>query len=558
MAEDADGSRRRPGRPACSRTRCRSARCAIATRSSSSRRPSRWIPPRRTSTRFLRLRSDLGGGDPPDLLQEGAFGPTSRESHCSQALHARSGAPRFSAVSFPTVQTSDGRLLFSPTDLNGFLSCEHLTTLQLAVARGELKKPFRPNLHADLIQRKGEEHEAAYLARLRAEGASIAEIDFDDRDWERAARETERGHPRRRRRRLPGRPHRRHLARVRGLHRAPPRRLGYEVVDTKLARLAKPQHVLQLCFYTEQLARIQGRAARGHARRHRASASASPSGPTTSSPTTAGSGSGFSTRSSGGGRPTRTRSTSAGSATSSRSARSGGPRTTTSRSSPACRGSRSSGSTAAGITTLEALAEADPTTKVRSMRATTFEGLNLQARLQLHHRAHRRARDRPPPRGARPRLRAAARAEPGRRLARPRGRPVVRAGARARVPDRLDRARRGRRAALRAHLGARPRGREGGLRAVRRPRRRAPPALPRPARLPLRAVRAHRALAAHGRARHARGRDRRPAPRRGARRPLPRDEAGAARVGAELLDQGGREALRLRADGRGRRAGASR
>ena len=42
--------------------------------------------------------------------------------------------------------------------------------------------------------------------------------------------------------------------------------------------------------------------------------------------------------------------------------------------------------TAAGITTLEALAEADPATKVRSMRAATFEGLNHQARLQLHRR----------------------------------------------------------------------------------------------------------------------------------------------------------------------------
>ncbi len=32
----------------------------------------------------------------------------------------------------------------------------------------------------------------------------------------------------------------------------------YEAVDTKLARHAKPAHVLQLCFYSEQLARIQG------------------------------------------------------------------------------------------------------------------------------------------------------------------------------------------------------------------------------------------------------------------------------------------------------------
>ena len=33
---------------------------------------------------------------------------------------------------------------------------------------------------------------------------------------------------------------------------------GYEVVDTKLARHAKPAYILQLCFYTEQVARIQG------------------------------------------------------------------------------------------------------------------------------------------------------------------------------------------------------------------------------------------------------------------------------------------------------------
>lgn len=83
---------------------------------------------------------------------------TSRESLCSQALHARSGAPRFSAASFPTVQKSEGRLLLSPTDLNAFLACEHLTTLQLAVSRGELDKPWRHNPHADLIRQQGDEH----------------------------------------------------------------------------------------------------------------------------------------------------------------------------------------------------------------------------------------------------------------------------------------------------------------------------------------------------------------------------------------------------------------
>src|SRR5688572_16989532 len=73
------------------------------------------------------------------------------------------------------MQRTDGRLIFSPSDLNAFLACPHLTTLQLAVARGEFKKPYRLNLHADLIRRKGEEHERRYLEDLRAKGKRIAE-----------------------------------------------------------------------------------------------------------------------------------------------------------------------------------------------------------------------------------------------------------------------------------------------------------------------------------------------------------------------------------------------
>ena len=34
---------------------------------------------------------------------------------------------------------------------------------------------------------------------------------------------------------------------------------AYEAADTKLARHAKPSYVLQLCFYSEQVGRIQGR-----------------------------------------------------------------------------------------------------------------------------------------------------------------------------------------------------------------------------------------------------------------------------------------------------------
>ena len=67
-----------------------------------------------------------------------------------------------------------------------------LETLSLQVARGELLKPKLENEQAELVFRKGREHEAAYLARLRAEGKSVTEISLEpDFDWERAARETE-------------------------------------------------------------------------------------------------------------------------------------------------------------------------------------------------------------------------------------------------------------------------------------------------------------------------------------------------------------------------------
>ena len=44
---------------------------------------------------------------------------------------------------------------------------------------------------------------------------------------------------------------------------------SYEAWDTKLARHPKPYFILQLCLYTEQLARMQGVDARSDARRAR-------------------------------------------------------------------------------------------------------------------------------------------------------------------------------------------------------------------------------------------------------------------------------------------------
>ena len=61
--------------------------------------------------------------------------------------------------------------LLSPSDVTAFLACEHLTTLSLAHARGEIERPEVENEQAELIFRKGLEHERAYLESLREQGS---------------------------------------------------------------------------------------------------------------------------------------------------------------------------------------------------------------------------------------------------------------------------------------------------------------------------------------------------------------------------------------------------
>ena len=158
------------------------------------------------------------------------------------------------------MHVSADRLHLSPSDVTAFLACEHLTTLSLALARGELERPEVENEQAELIFRKGIEHERAYLESLRADGLTVLEIDDPRGDYEGAARTTA------------------DAIRVgesdviyqgvladdgwRGvadfLLRQPDG--TYEALDTKLAHSAKPAYILQLLFYNEQLARIQGHA----------------------------------------------------------------------------------------------------------------------------------------------------------------------------------------------------------------------------------------------------------------------------------------------------------
>jgi predicted RecB family nuclease len=162
------------------------------------------------------------------------------------------------------MRMDDGRLIHSATDLINFVECSHLTYIDLEVAQGKLDiAPTRTD-SGDLVASKGDEHEAAHLETLRAQGKQIVTVDPDRSvDLEAACRRTVEAM--------------REGAEVIFqsafsdgtwvgyadlLERVErPSDLGpwsYEVADTKLARKVKPYFLLQLCFYTDLLTQIQG------------------------------------------------------------------------------------------------------------------------------------------------------------------------------------------------------------------------------------------------------------------------------------------------------------
>src|SRR6266550_7874135 len=164
------------------------------------------------------------------------------------------------------MQFLDGRLIVSPSDLTGFLECEHLTQQELAAARGEIERPERKDPELEVLTRRGLEHEARHLASLRSSHQRVVEFPFP---YGTIAGLTE--------------AHNQTVAAMReGVHVIyqgtffdgrwrchpdfllridRPSELGaysYEVADAKLARKAKAAAVLQCCVYAEQVAAVQG------------------------------------------------------------------------------------------------------------------------------------------------------------------------------------------------------------------------------------------------------------------------------------------------------------
>ena len=153
------------------------------------------------------------------------------------------------------------RTLYSATDLMRFMGCAHATRLDLARLHGTGLEPRADSADAALLQAKGDAHEAAHLARLKAAGKQVVEIARGDlaSDAE-ATREAL----------AAGAEVVFQGAFLSGnwggwsdfLERvARPSALGnfsYEVADTKLKRTAQPKHVLQLALYSDLLAEVQG------------------------------------------------------------------------------------------------------------------------------------------------------------------------------------------------------------------------------------------------------------------------------------------------------------
>ena len=169
------------------------------------------------------------------------------------------------------MQRIDGRFIFSASDLNNALECDHLTQLEALAARRELTRP-EPSETAALLARKGDEHELRQLDRFRAEyGAALVTFPAQSgHSFEQLAQAQERTVAAM----ATGAPliyqgtffDGTFLGRTDFLRRVEQPSAhwpwSYEVIDVKLALIPKPYYLVQLAHYSAHLAAIQGRAPR--------------------------------------------------------------------------------------------------------------------------------------------------------------------------------------------------------------------------------------------------------------------------------------------------------
>jgi uncharacterized protein len=160
------------------------------------------------------------------------------------------------------------QLVFSATDLVDYFFCEHLTQLELARANGLIERPVRDEAAAEVLRKRGTQHENRYLQYLLDSGRDVAVLPRPSTNNLDSIAEA-------------------HAKTVRAMRAGTdviyqaalfdgrwlgfadfllrvdmPSALGpfsYEVADTKLARIVKASALVQMCNYAEHLKRIQGR-----------------------------------------------------------------------------------------------------------------------------------------------------------------------------------------------------------------------------------------------------------------------------------------------------------
>ena len=160
------------------------------------------------------------------------------------------------------MRIENGTSRLSASDLANHLGCRHLTILDLAAAKGEVRPPRWRDPALEILQQRGFEHEEQYLAHLRSRGLTAvpgagtdgrAGVDATDAAMRRGADVIVQATL----------SHRNWYGRADILRRVSvPSALGgwsYEVVDTKLARETRAGTILQLCLYSELVCAIQRR-----------------------------------------------------------------------------------------------------------------------------------------------------------------------------------------------------------------------------------------------------------------------------------------------------------
>jgi predicted RecB family nuclease len=155
------------------------------------------------------------------------------------------------------MQFLQDKFLLAATDLSNHLSCVHLTQLHRKVAVGEIKKPNWRDPSLEVLIKRGQEHEAAYVEFLSKKGLTVVNLNgkpvnevvlamangtdvivqakLEDGQWIGSADI---------------------ILKVSGTSKFGD--WSYEVQDTKLAQNTRASTILQLCLYTDVLAKLQG------------------------------------------------------------------------------------------------------------------------------------------------------------------------------------------------------------------------------------------------------------------------------------------------------------